>query len=164
MIVDPNALGFLRKPAKPLDENSAAALVLTRLYHLTGKENYRKQTEDTLKRFVEIYPQFGFMAADYALAVDAFLNGPTTIRIVGLPDKPQTKGLLAEAHKIYEPRKIVQVLDPKENSDTIASLGYPTTDRPTAYICLGTMCTAPIVEPKLIAPELSRIIAGQIRK
>jgi uncharacterized protein YyaL (SSP411 family) len=163
-VVDPNALGFLSKPAKPLDENSVAARVLTKLFHLTGKENYRKQAEDTLKRFVETYPHFGFMAAEYALALDAFLNEPTAIRIVGQRDKPQTKGLLTEAHRIYEPRKVVQVLDPKKSAGAIATLGYPVTEQPTAYICIGRVCTAPIIEPKQIGPELSRMIASQLRK
>ena len=31
-VVDPNGPGFLSKPAKPLEENSDAALVLTKLY------------------------------------------------------------------------------------------------------------------------------------
>jgi len=162
--VDPNAPGFLSKPAKPLEENSAAALVLTKLFHLTGKENFRTQAEGTLKRFVEIYPQFGFMGAEYAIAVDAFLKEPTTVRIVGSPERPETKGLMAEAHRIYEPRKVVQFLDPKKDSEAIAALGFAMTEQPTAYVCVGTACTAPITEPKQVGPELSRMVAAQIRK
>jgi uncharacterized protein YyaL (SSP411 family) len=163
-IVDPNAPGFLSKPAKPLDENSVAAHVLTRLYHLTGKDSYRKLGEDTLKRFVTIYPQFGFMAADYALAVDVFLNEPTTIRIAGSPYKPQTKALLTEVHRIYEPRKIIRILDPQTDQNMITALGYSITESPTAYICVGTVCTAPIVEPQQIAPELARMAKAQIKR
>lgn len=163
-VVDPNAPGFLSKPAKPLEENSAAARVLTKLFHLTGKENFRTQAEGTLKRFVEIYPQFGFMGAEYAIAVDAFLNEPTTVRIVGSPERPGTKGLLAEAHRIYEPRKVVQLLDPKKDSKAIAALGFAKTEQPTAYVCVGTACTAPITDPKQVGPELSRMVAAQIRK
>jgi uncharacterized protein YyaL (SSP411 family) len=163
MMVDPNAPGFLSKPAKPLEENSLAVRVLTKLFHLTGKEKYRKQAEKTLTRFVEIYPQFGFMAAEYALAADAFLNEPTTVRIVGSPEKTQTKGLMAEAYRIYEPRKVIQILDPKKDSETIGSLGFPETEQPTAYICLGRACTAPIIEPRQVGPELSRMVAAQIK-
>ncbi len=162
-IVDPGAPGFLSKPTKPIDENSVAARVLTTLFHLTGKESYRRQAEDTLKRFVQIYPQLGFMAAEYALAVDAFLNEPTLVRIVGSLEEPRTKGLLAETHRVYEPRKVVQVLDPQKDSETVSSLGFPNSRQPTAYVCVGTACTAPITEPKKISQELSRMIAGQIR-
>lgn len=163
-IVDTKAPGFLSKPAKPLDENSVAARVLTVLFHLTGKENYRKQSEETLKRFVKIYPQFGYMAADYAMSVDLFLSEPTIIRIVGSPQKPQTKGLLAESQRIYEPRKIIQVLDPESDSKAIAATGFRGSEQPTAYICVGKTCTAPITEPKQISQELSSMIAAQLKK
>jgi uncharacterized protein YyaL (SSP411 family) len=162
-VVSSKAPGFLSKPAKPLDENSVIARALTRLHHLTGKEVYRKLAEDTLKRFVEIYPQFGFMAADYAMAVDAFLNEPTAIHIVGSPEKTQTKGLLSEAHRVYEPRKVIQVLDPDTDGKRIRKLHYEITGTPTAYICVGKACTAPITEPIEIAPELNRMVNVQFR-
>ncbi len=163
MVADPNSPGFLSKPAKPLDENAVAARMLTTLFHLTGKEVYRKQAEDTLKRFVEIYPQFGFMAAEYALAVDSFLNEPTLVKVVGSMNKPQTRELLSEALQVYEPRKVIQVLDPEQDSDAIAALGYTSGDQPTAYICVGKVCTAPIVEPKQISVELNRMVTAQVK-
>jgi len=163
MVIDPNAPGFLSQPAKPLAENSAAARVLTKLYHLTGNDGYQKEAEDTLRCFAETYLSFGFESAEYALAVDTFLNEPTMIRIVGSTHRPETKGLLAEANRIYDPRKIVQVLHPSENSTEIEAMGYPVSERPTAYVCLGRACTAPITEPKQIAPELQRMIGLQVK-
>lgn len=135
-----------------------------RLHYLTGKEAYRKLAEDTLKRFVEIYPQFGFMAADYAMAVDAFLNDPTTIHIVAEPEKPQTKDLVSEAHRIYEPRRVIHVLNPENDGDMINALGYRITETPTAYVCVGRACTAPIIDPKQIASEMTRMVNAQFRK
>jgi uncharacterized protein YyaL (SSP411 family) len=163
-VVDANSPGFLSNPAKPIEDNSAAALVLTKLSYLTGKEAYRKQAEETLKRFVEVYPHFGFMAAEYAIAVDTFLNEPTTVRILGSPEEAGTKGLLAEAHRVYEPRKVIQVLDPKKDSETIAALGFTNTEQPTAYVCVGTTCTAPIIEPKQIGLEVGRMLAGHSKR
>jgi uncharacterized protein YyaL (SSP411 family) len=163
-VVDSNAPGFLSKPAKPLDENSIAANLLTRLYHITGKDNYHKLAGDTLKRFVEIYPQFGFMAADFALAVDVFMNEPTSIRIIGDKEKPQTKALITEAHKVYEPRKTIRILDPRNDQHAIAALGHQIPDSPTAYVCVGNTCTAPITEPGQIAQELNRSAESKIRK
>lgn len=162
-VVDSNAPGFLSKPAKPIEENSVAAHVLTKLFHLTGKENYRNQVEGTLQRFVEIYPQFGFMASDYALAVDGFLNEPTLVRIIGSSEESQTKGLLTEAHRTYEPRRVVQVLDPTRDSERIMDLGFPVSEEPTAYICFGRTCSAPIVEPKQVSVELSRLASARIK-
>jgi uncharacterized protein YyaL (SSP411 family) len=161
-VVDLNAPGFLSKPAKPLDENCVAARALIKLHHLTGKDSYRKQAEDTLKRFVEIFPQFGFMAADYAMAVDAVLNEPTMIHIIGAKE-PLTKGLISEAHRVYEPRRVIRVLDPTEDRQTVDDLGYRIAQTPTAYICVGRVCTAPISEPKQIGAELTRMVSTHLR-
>jgi uncharacterized protein YyaL (SSP411 family) len=163
-IVDPRAPGFLSKPVKPLDDNSLAAQTLVKLHHLTGEESYRKMAKETLERFAGLFHQFSFMAADYALAVDAFLNEPTMIRIIGSLEKTQAKELLTEAHRIYEPRKIIQVLNPNRDSEQILKLGYSITAEPKAYVCLGKLCTSPITEPKQIAPELARMITVQSKR
>jgi hypothetical protein len=163
-VADPAAPGFLSKPAKPLDENSIAARVLTKLYYFTGEQSYRKQAEGTLKRFVEIYPNFGLMSAEYGLAVDAFMNEPTLIQIVGSTNQAETRALLTEANRVYEPRKIIEIFNPEKDTDSISARGYRITDQPTAYICVGTACTAPITEPKQIATELQKILATRIRR
>jgi len=162
--IDPSAPGYLSKPAKPLDENSVASIVLVKLYYLTGEEHYRKLAEETLRRFVEIFPQFGLMAADYALAVDAFLTEPTIIRIIGSLEKPQTLRLLTESNRIYEPRKIIQVCDPDRDANYIAELGYPSSDLPAAFVCLGKLCGAPITDPPNIVSELARLRSSQFSR
>ena len=162
-LADPTAPGFLSKPVKPLDDNSVAVQALVKLHHLTGEESYRTMAMETLKRFAGIFPQFSIMAADYALAVDAFLNEPTMIRIIGSLEKPQTTELLSEVNRIYEPRKIIQVLNPNRDQEHILKFGYTLTTEPTVYVCLGKLCTSPITEPGRIAPELARMIAVQPR-
>lgn len=161
--VNSNASGYLSKPVKQLDENSIASRVLVKLHYLTGEEHYRKLAEETLRRFVEIFPQFGLMAADYALAVDAFISEPTIIRIIGSLEKPQTFGLLTESSRIYEPRKIIQVYDPDRDTKYVAQLGYPNSDLPTAFVCLGRLCGAPITDPSNIVSELARLRSSQLR-
>ena len=161
MVADSSAPGFLSRPAKPLEENSITAQVLMKLNQLTGNETYRKHAEDALKQFVEIYPSHGFMSAEYGLAVDAFLNEPTIIQIVGSTDRAETRELLTAANRIFEPRKIIKLLNPQKDATTISERGYHVTDQPTAYICIGRVCTAPITEPKQIATELQRMLANQ---
>lgn len=164
ILVDANAPGFLSKPNKPFEENSIATRALIKLYHLTEKENYRRMAEETLKRFVEVFAEFSFMSADYAIAIDALLNEPTIIRIVGSPENLQTKELLTMAHTVYEPRKTIQVLNPDTDYQYISKLGYTLRKQSMAYVCLGKLCTAPITEPKRLAPELTRMISTQFRR
>lgn len=162
--VQTDAPGFLRQPIKPLDENSVAARALTRAYHLTGNTTYRQMAGDALKCFSNMYLSFGFMAAEYALATDAFLNEPTMIRIVGAKEKTETKNLLAEASRIYEPRKIIQILDPQTDARQIAENGYSSGGPPTAFVCVGTVCTAPITDANQIASEVQKMARPQIRR
>jgi uncharacterized protein YyaL (SSP411 family) len=104
------------------------------------------------------------MSAEYALAVDAFLNEPTMIQIVGSKDRAETKGFLAEATRIYEPRKIIRILDPDTDAERIADLGFSTHGSPTAYICVGTTCSAPTTDPKGIASAIQKMVRARIRK
>jgi uncharacterized protein len=160
---DLNAPGLLRQPVKPLDENSIVARTLTKLHYLTENTLYRKMAEETLRCFTNTYISFGFMSAEYALAVDAFLNEPTMMRIVGSREEPETKALLEEAARIYEPRKIVQILDRETDAQLIAKSGFSTRGPSTAYVCVGTTCTAPITEPKQLTSAALSITRAQIR-
>ncbi|MGO9645388.1 MAG: thioredoxin domain-containing protein [Candidatus Bathyarchaeia archaeon] len=159
--IDPNAPGFLSKTTKPLDENSLAGRVLMKLFELTDKEEYRQLTADTLKNFTETYSQFGFMAADYGLAVDSFLNEPTLIRILGSSENPTTNAMLTEAMKIFVPRKGITLLDPKNDSQKIVTFGLQNAQQGTAYICVGRTCTAPLTEPKQLSEQISKMSAPQ---
>ena len=161
--VQADAPGFLRQPIKPLEENSVAALTLIRTYHLTGNTTYRRMAGDALRCFSNTYISYGFMSAEYALAADAFLNEPTMIRIVGDKERSETRDLLAEAARIYEPRKIIQLLHPQADAREIADNGFTSNSPATAYICIGTACTAPITEPKQIASEVQKMVSSQIR-
>ena len=161
---DMNAPGFLRQPIKALDDNSVAARALVKLYHLTLDSTYRKLAEESLRCFAETYLSFGFMSADYALAVDALLHDPTVIRIVGSRQEPRTMQLLSEAAKVYDPRKVIQILDPEADASEIQREGLSSQLTPTAYVCVGKACGAPISEPKEIPAAVKQMVAAQFRK
>jgi len=134
-----------------------------KLYHLTGDAVYQKLAEETLECFTETYLNFGFMSAEYAMAVDAFLHEPTMIRIIGTKESMETKSFLDEAARVYEPRKIIQLLDPETDAKEIADNGFLKQDSTTAYVCVGRVCTAPITDPKLISPTVQKMVSAQIR-
>jgi len=161
--VETQAPGFLRQPMKTIDENSVAALALMRAYHLTGNAAYRRMAWDALKCFSGGYLRYGFMSAEYALAADTFLNEPTMIRIVGVKEKNETRELLEAAAKIYEPRKIIQILDPQTDAKQISDNGFSRAGPPTAYICVGTACTTPISDPSQIASEVQKMANPRLK-
>ncbi len=156
--VDPEAPGFLKKPAKPLDENSAAAIVLLKLHHLTGKEIYHNRAEETLAGFVETYAPYGIMAAEYATALEWLLKPSAQVNIVGNPSLPATKDLIAESWKVYQPRKVILTLDPTRHKERITEMGYVADEQSRAYICIGKMCLAPVSDPKQIPNQLAALV------
>ena len=161
---DTGAPGFLGRPIKALDENSVAARTLMKLYHITENHTYRRLAEEALRSFTQTYSSFGFMAADYAMAVDAFLNEPTMIRIIGSKDRPETKAILREAVRLYEPRKVIQILDPKIDAEEINKKGYSALEQSTAYVCVGRACTSPITQPKEIPTAVQKMVAAHVRE
>jgi uncharacterized protein YyaL (SSP411 family) len=152
----PDSPGYLNRLEKPLDENSLASMLLTRLYHVTGDETYRQRAKFTLEAVSGQYVKYGYMASTYALAIDLFLNEPTLIVIVGRPAEPETIRLLEASLRPYDPRKLIIPLDPERDRERLNSLGYTADPPPRAYICVGKTCFPPLTEPEEIRQKLSR--------
>jgi len=140
------SLGLLRLPDKSLNENAVIADALIVLSRLTGEAKYRAAAEQALEFFAAEYERYGFMAAQYALAVDHISNEPVTVHIIGAADDARTRALHAAALGEYAPGKIVQLLDPARDAARIAQLGYPMGDAPRAYVCVRQKCLAPVSE------------------
>jgi uncharacterized protein YyaL (SSP411 family) len=154
---DADSLGRLKRSVKPIDENSGASVLLTKLYHITGDEAYLRKARSTLESFFREYRNYEYMASTYALAVDLFLNQATQIVIVGPKMDPLTQQLHGASLRAYEPRKLVVPLDPATDTESLSRLGYPTDVEPRAYVCLGKTCLPPITEPAEISRQLSRL-------
>jgi uncharacterized protein YyaL (SSP411 family) len=82
---DPSYSGYWDLPAdsedrhaiavriKPFSENAVAAMALTRLYRLTGVEDYQKRAEAVLLYLSTVYAAYKHYAAPFAVAVEQFL-------------------------------------------------------------------------------------------
>ena len=55
-----------------------------------------------------------------------------------------------------DPNGSRQWLVPGRDDERIAQRGYPR-DRVAAYVCIGTVCSAPITAPAGLAAELARV-------
>jgi uncharacterized protein YyaL (SSP411 family) len=154
---DVDSLGYLRQPTKPLDENSIAAMLLTKLHSITGVEAYLQRARSTLESLAGQYRSLAYVASTYAIAVDLFLNEPTQVVIVGSKSDPITEQLHDASLRAYDPRKVVIPLDPSTDAQSLSRLGYSTDVEPRAYVCFGKTCLQPVSEPEEIARQLSRV-------
>ena len=61
------------------------------------------------------------------------------------------RDLLIAGLRGWDPRKVVQLMDPERDAELIEATGYPTQPDATAYICLDINCYMPQKEPDEVA-------------
>ena len=149
-----NEFGALKNLDKPLGENSVAADMFLRLYHLTGKSTYLERAKKTLNYFASNYQRYGINAASYGLTIELYLH-PMKIHIIGSKKDEKTRQFLTESLKTYNPLKVLEIVDPEINTKRLDSLGYPKTKKPITYVCYEGTCKS------IKNPEKIKIIIGR---
>ena len=118
--------------------NSVAADVLLRLAALLGRDDFRKQAEQT---FAAVQPHLAQYASGFGrmLAAVDFAIGPSAeIALVG-----GTGEFLASYRKQYLPRTVIAAGE----SDIALLRGRKATDgKPTAFICENLACKQPVTD------------------
>jgi len=131
--------------------NSVATLALLKLAAITGREEFRKPADATLRLFaarLNTTPQ----AMPWMLhALDFWLGEPRRVVIAGDPGSAKTQQLLHAAHSVYQPNKVVL-----GNTGQVESFAQtlPAKDSPLAYVCTGDACQPPTGEPAQLASLL----------
>jgi hypothetical protein len=162
---DPNSGALLDRPAdaaglasplaralRPVTDsptpsgNGTAALVLLRLWSLTGDEGLRGEAERIANAFAGSAARLGSAAATYLKAVAWLTRDATHVVIVG--DEAEAESMLAEARRTYRPRTVIRHL-PEGDAvraelprEVRAMLEAGAT--PRAYVCVGRSCHAPV--------------------
>jgi uncharacterized protein YyaL (SSP411 family) len=154
-------VGRLRDRQKSIQDNTVCAEVFLRLHHLTREEDYRTIAHGTLEAFVGAYPHMGYFAAGYARQVDTLLNPPAEVNIVG--DSTSTAELQRAALSLDVPSRVVQLLDPARDGDRLEALSLPPNPAPAAYVCFGTMCSAPLTETASIGDAVREMRQASVR-
>ena len=137
--------GRLARRERPIEENAFAADGLLRLSALTGEDEWRELGLRALRSFVGEYRQWGQFAASYANAVARALAEPLVVTVVGREADPVAAALWHRARTSTDPARSLLRLFPERDSEPIARLGFPA-DRVAAYVCIGTVCSAPIAD------------------
>jgi len=137
--------------------NGTMAAALARLFWLTGEEALRARAEEVVRAFAGEVERNVFPLATLLNAVD-LLAGAAQVAIVGARDDPATKALVTAAHRAPEPNLVLQVVAP----DAALPAGHPArakgqkSGRPTAYVCRGPVCSAPVTGPAELTAALAR--------
>jgi len=150
-------IGELRTRDKPLDENSTMAMALLRLAWISGRDQYEKLAEQTLRLFPKEIERYGLMAASYGLGLELLLQGPVGITVIGSESTGFEK-FKEQARKLYPFRRYILQLDPQRDAERIKLLGYDSSASPVAYVCVGKTCGPPLKEPSAIEPTITSLL------
>ena len=156
---DAAPMGGLEVRRKPLQDsptpgaNSAAAIVLDRLFGFTGERLYHEWAEKTLEAFVGLVPQYGLFAGTYGLASLLHARHSLQVVITGAADDPQATALEKTAHEVYRFGKAVLRVTPERLDTVVLPRGLretlPNMDPAVAqaFVCIETTCFPPASDP-----------------
>jgi uncharacterized protein len=113
---------------------------LLKLAAITGREDFKKSAEATLRLFAHRLQNFPQAMPFMLQALDFSLAEPRRVVIAGNPDSKQFKKLLHAAHSVYQPNKVV--LGNRGAVETFART-LPAPEGPVVYLCAGNSCQPP---------------------
>jgi uncharacterized protein YyaL (SSP411 family) len=138
--------------------NSVAVDVLLKLSVLLDREDYRRRAEAILEglsgAIARISGGFGRLLS----ALDFYMSTPYEVAVIGNPEAPDTKALLAAVYSAYLPNKVVAG---RSESDEEASRLVPLLadrsvrdGRATAYVCVQYACQSPTTDAEQLKRQL----------
>ncbi len=133
-----------------------AVAVLLRLSALTGEGRYRDAAEAALAPMQAIATEHPTGFGGWLLAWQLAHASIDEVAIVGEPDAPDTRALLAEVRRAYRPHVVLAVSGMPE--DSVVPLLHGRTRRDgaaTAYVCRGFVCASPVTDPVALAEQLA---------
>ncbi len=147
---------------------SVATLVLLRLAAIDGDGERRRLAESALAPLARAGTRGPLRFGYWLCAFDFATAMPQELAIVGAPDEPGTRELLAGARGLYRPNLVLVGQEGSENSPLLANrLGAApaslesewrgdTESAPTAYYCANFTCLPPTADSE----ELRRLLGG----
>jgi len=124
--------------------NSVATLALLKLAAITGREDFKKPAEATLRLFAHRLQSFPQAMPFMLQALDFWLDEPQRVVIAGDANSAVARELLRAAHSVYQPNKIVL-----GNAGPVEEFArsLPAKGGPVVYLCTGNACQPPTSEP-----------------
>jgi uncharacterized protein YyaL (SSP411 family) len=138
--------------------SAMATFVLLRLAALTGEGRYRSIAERAIATITPFTARYPTAFAQWLQAVDLSLADVAEVAVVGSLQDEATRALLAVARGSYSPARVVAATAGDASASAVALLhDRPLRNgRPTAYVCRGFACQAPVTDPEALAEQLAQ--------
>ena len=136
--------------------NAMAALVNLRLHALDGDHGHRERAEEILRLWYEQARRNPFGFATWLEALERWAVGATEVVVVGRRDDEATDALWRVVAERYLPHRTLARVDPDAAERPALARDRPAVGgRPTAYVCHGFACSAPVHEPHALRALLA---------
>ncbi len=137
--------------------NGLMMQVLTRLSLITGDGRYRKRAEEIINAFGSDIER-AFLNCSSLLNGFDFLLSPLQITVIRPEQDPRAAPLFRAIYDKSLPNRLVSVHKPDEElpKQHPAHGKGMIEGKPTVYVCLGSVCSAPITDPKALEQVLAR--------
>ena len=135
--------------------NAMALTVLLKLDAFTGEGRYRTAAEQALGLVSAVLGRYPSGFAQWLVALEFALAEVVEVAVVGEPDAPETRRLLAPVRTGFRPNIVVACsADPEESAIELLASRFRLDGRPTAFVCRRFACRQPVNEPEALAAQL----------
>ena len=139
--------------------NGSAAFVLHRMGHLLGEPRYLAAAERTLQAAWPVLEKYPQGHTTLLLALEEALNPPETVILRGEAATLQT--WRRDLARVYAPRRMVLAV-PADATDLPPALGdKPVRQVAVAYVCQGSVCSAPLDSFSALAAHLRQAASSR---
>jgi uncharacterized protein YyaL (SSP411 family) len=138
-----------------------AAFALVKLAALTGEGRYRTAAERAVAAITPFAGRYPTAFAMWLQAIDLALTDIAEVAVLGERDDPGTQALLRVAGGGYAPGRVVAASGAGSASAVPLLLDRPLVKgRPTAYVCRGFACQAPVTDADALQDQLAERAAS----
>ena len=139
--------------------SSAASMALLRCAEFTGNVNFERIAAANLRSIRELMERAPSAFAWWLQAAEFYANPVKQVVIVGERNDPNTRKLVAEARRGFNPDRIVALMELRDVEDLSAELPlfegrHMIDDKPTAFVCKNYACELPVTDVRALAAQL----------
>jgi uncharacterized protein YyaL (SSP411 family) len=142
--------------------NSAAVVLLDRLFDYTGEPAYRDAAERTLQTFAGVITNYGMFAASYGLGLVVHTRRPIEVVITGPAGDLEAYKLEHAARGVFRYAKAVLRVTPEVVQSgalppaLAETLGNLNAEALQALVCVQNTCHPPVAQPEELATLIQR--------
>jgi len=139
--------------------NGIAAFVLQRMGHLLGDTRYLAAAEQTVRAAWPLLEKYPHAHTSLLIALEELLSPPETVILRGATDAIES--WRRELARLYAPRRMVLAIPADSGNLPPALADKPARGDAVAYICKGSVCSAPLGSLSELANHLRQAASHQ---